>query len=328
MRRALVAPEFAIAGAGALWGIIWIPLRYLEGLGTGPLWAMLGTFALSLLLSLPLIVRRHAVRTALGSPRLLITGLFTGGSFVLYSMAVVLTDVVSAILLFYLSPVWATLLGRVLLAERFTPARIVALTMGLGGLWVVLGVDGRLPLPRNIGDWCGLAGGVAWALGSLRAHQDTAFSAMAQTLTLFIGGTCAVGIIMALDLAFHTDPEPIPVVDLRALPVIALLAVVTIVSTWGVLWGVKRISPGRAALLLMVEVLVGVASAAALANEPFGWRQIIGSALILVAALAEVRPQGKDKEKGKDKDDPPSVSELTSESASEPASESASEPRR
>ncbi|MBF2761708.1 MAG: DMT family transporter [Ectothiorhodospiraceae bacterium AqS1] len=286
MRFALSAPELAIVGAGALWGILWLPLRYLQELGTGPSWAMLGTFFLALLLLLPLLLRRRDIRL---SPRLLVTGFLTGGSFVLYSMAVVLTDVVSAILLFYLSPVWATLLGRVLLAERFTPARIVALALGLGGLWVVLGVDGRLPLPRNIGDWCGLAGGVAWALGSLRAHQDTAVSSSAQTLALFIGGTCAGGIILWLEIA----PEPIPIVDPRAFWIIACLAVLTIVSTLGVLWGVKAVSPGRAALLLLFEVLVGVASAAALANEPFGWRQIIGSALILAAALAEVRPQGQ-----------------------------------
>lgn len=284
MRAPLTAPELAIVGAGALWGILWIPLRYLQDLGTGPLWSMLGTFLLSLLLLLPLLVRRRALVL---SPRLSMTGLFTGSSFVLYAMAVVLTDVASAILLFYLSPVWATLLGRLLLAERFTSARIVGLAMGLGGLWVVLGADGRLPLPRNIGDWCGLAGGVAWALGSLRAHQDTAVSSMAQTLALFIGGTCAIGIILWLDIA----PEPIPIADPKALLVIALLAILTIVSTLGVLWGVKAISPGRAALLLLFEVLVGVASAAAFANEAFGWRQIVGSALILAAALAEVRPQ-------------------------------------
>ncbi|WP_025771820.1 DMT family transporter [Thioalkalivibrio sp. HK1] len=295
MRLPLAAPELAIIGAGALWGLLWIPLRYLEEIGTGPLWSMLGTFSLSLLLLLPFILRR---RIHFFSPGLLITGFCTGSSFVLYSMAVVLTDVVSAILLFYLSPVWATLLGRMLLAERFTPARIVALIMGLAGLWVVLGADGRLPLPRNIGDWCGLAGGVAWALGSLRAHQDTAVSSMAQTLALFIGGTCAGGIILWLDIA----PEAIPIPDPKALLVVAFLAMLTIVSTLGVLWGVKAISPGRAALLLLFEVLVGVASAAAFANEAFGWRQIIGSALILAAALAEVRPQSKDRI------DPPSPS--------------------
>ena len=39
----------------------------------------------------------------------------------LYTVSIVLTEVVAAILLFYLSPVWATLLGRVLLAETLTP---------------------------------------------------------------------------------------------------------------------------------------------------------------------------------------------------------------
>ena len=45
-------------------------------------------------------------------------------------------------------------------------------------------------------------------------------------------------------------------------------------------------------MLLMVEVIVGVASAAMLTDEAFGQREFIGAALIISAGIVEVlRPQ-------------------------------------
>ena len=124
----------------------------------------------------------------------------------LYSISIVLTEVVTAILLFYLSPVWATVLGRLLLAERFTGARVAALALGIGGLWVVLGGESGVPLPRNAGDWCALAAGIAWAFGTLRVHQDTAIPSVAHVTSMFVGGTVFIAIVSLLPIA--TDPLP------------------------------------------------------------------------------------------------------------------------
>ena len=147
----LTAPELAIVLPGALWGLYWIPVRYLEARGVGVVWLTLGVFAAGVVFLVPVVLRRPGARAAF-TPRMLVTGLLTGGGFVLYSVAIALTEVVTAILLFYLSPVWATVLGRFVLSERLTGARVAALGLGLGGLWVVLGGEGGAPLPRNLGD--------------------------------------------------------------------------------------------------------------------------------------------------------------------------------
>ena len=68
------------------------------------------------------------------------------------------------------------------------------------------------------------------------------------------------------------------------------MAVLSVLSAGGILWGARLVSPGRAGLLLMMEVITGLASAAVLADEPFGLVQTIGSALIVAAALVEVLP--------------------------------------
>ena len=284
-RPRLGAPEAVIAVSGALWGLYWIPVRHLEDRGVGVVWMTLGLFLVALAMFVPVLVR-HPPARAVFTPRMLVTGLLTGGSFVLYSVSIVLTEVVTAILLFYLSPVWATVLGRLLLGERFTVSRLAALVLGIGGLWVVLGGESGLPLPRNAGDWCALTAGITWALGTLRVHQDAAVSPVAHTAALFVGGTAVIAIIALLP----SLEAPVPAVTAPAAAIVLAVAVLSVLSAGGILWGARLISPGRAGLLLMMEVITGLASAALLAGEPFGVIQVVGSTLIVAAALAEVLP--------------------------------------
>ena len=284
-RPRLVAPETAIAISGALWGLYWIPVRHLQAGGVGVVWFTIGLFVAALALLVPLLVRYPPARAAF-TPRMLVTGLLTGGAFVLYTVSIVLTEVVAAILLFYMSPVWATVLGRMLLAERFTASRLVALAMGLGGLWVVLGSESGVPLPRNSGDWCALAAGVMWALGTLRVHQDAATSSAAHAVSLFVGGALVIGVVALLpDMA-----GPPPPVTAASAAIVLAMAVVSLLSAWSILWGARLLSPGRAGLLLMMEVITGLASAAALAGEPFAMAQVVGAMLIVAAVLVEVLP--------------------------------------
>ena len=285
MHPRLTAPEIAIAAFGSIWGLYWIPVRYLEARGVDVIWTTLGLFVGGLALLAPILARHPPARAVL-TPRMLLTGLLTGGAFVLYSIAIALTEVVTAILLFYLSPVWATLLGRVLLGERLVATRLVALVLGLGGLWVVLGGESGVPLPRNPGDWYALIAGIAWALGTLRVHEDTATSPVAHVTALFIGGTAVIAVFSLLP----TTAAPAPAVTAHAAAAISTLAVLSVVSAWGILWGARVVSPGRVGILMMTEVITGLASAAALAGEPFGIVQTAGAMLIVAAAIVEVLP--------------------------------------
>ena len=294
MRARLSGPEIAIVVSGALWGLYWIPVRYLEARGFGAVWFTLGVFVAGLVLLVPALIRWPHARAAF-TPRMLITGLLTGGAFILYSISIALTDVVTAILLFYLSPVWATVLGRLVLAERLTRARLAALGLGLGGLWVVLGGESGVPLPRNTGDWFALVAGLAWAFGTIRVHQDAAVSPTAHVTSLFIGGTAAVLIVSLLPFA---EAGPLPLVAVGPVAIILGVAAASVASGIGILWAVRLVSPGRAGLLMMMEVVTGLASAAAFAGEPFGAAEIAGSMLIVAAALVEVLPAPHERRTG------------------------------
>ena len=155
----------------------------------------------------------------------------------------------------------------------------------------MLGAESGVPLPRNTGDWFALTAGVAWALGTIRVHQDTAVPPVAHVTSLFVGGTAATVLVSLLPFV---DLGPLPAAEAGPVAIVVGVAAASVVSAIGILWGVRLVSPGRAGLLMMMEVVTGLASAAGFAGEPFGATQVSGSMLIVAAALVEVIP-GRDR---------------------------------
>ena len=77
-------------------------------------------------------------------------------------------------LLFYISPVWSTLLGILFLGERLTLNRVLAIILGFSGLAVILGAGEGFPWPRHIGDWFALGAGLTWAIALVRLFKGGA----------------------------------------------------------------------------------------------------------------------------------------------------------
>jgi drug/metabolite transporter (DMT)-like permease len=63
--------------------------------------------------------------------------------------------------------------------------------------------------------------------------------------------------------------------------------------TFLTIWPTTLLSPGRVGMLLMADVVAGVASAAILTDETFGYREIVGTVLIVSAGIVEVARQQK-----------------------------------
>ncbi len=284
-RRPDLLPSVVVALIGVSWGIFWLPMRLLDKIGLGGAWASLAVFATAMVLLLPVIIVRRR-RLVAGGASLLITGMITGAAFALYATALVLTEIVYTILLFYLTPVWSTLLGRILLGEKITRGRLLALILGIAGLFVILGFDRGLPLPRNIGDWMALLSGIAWAYGSLRVYRSESASPWETTSAFFAGGLLVTLVAVLIPIGVTTPSSESLV---AATPWLFLLVAVYLVPSMLVLlWAASRLSPGRVGLLLMGEVVVGVISAALLTDEPFGGRELIGTILIVSAGVIEV----------------------------------------
>jgi drug/metabolite transporter (DMT)-like permease len=290
-RRPDLGPSLGLGVAALLWGLFWLPLRSIGEAGLTGTWPGLLIYLIATAVLLPAAAPRGR-RLLAAAPRLAVTGLFTGAAFALYSTSLLLTDVVHVLLLFYLTPLWSTLLGVAALGERVTVNRIAALALGIGGLMVVLGVDRGYPLPRNLGDWLALASGMAWAYGSLRLFRESDMAVVGQLLAFVMGALAVSAVIAAVplvapQLAALEPAPPAGALAAAALPA-ALVAAVMLPVLYLTLEGARRLSPGRVGVLLMGEALMGVGSAAALTDELFGLREALGTVLVLGAAAAEL----------------------------------------
>ena len=281
------SPGFAsvvVFFSAAFWGIYWIPLRYLEDQG------VTGTSAVALLsipAILPLIV---AVGIQWNSHRaywkqVMLIGIFTGLGIALYSTGVVYSSVVRATLLFYLTPVWATLLEIIWLKEKTGWSRWLATASGLIGMFLLL--SGNSTVQLNIGDFFAFLSGISWAIGAAMIKRFDNVPLTGMTLCQFV--VTALG---ALLIGFMIGSED-PMTLAQSLPVLPMASLVSIGIMLPVLlaifWAQKRINPGRVGLLMMSEVLVAVISASILLpEERMALIEWGGAVLIIGACLIEV----------------------------------------
>jgi drug/metabolite transporter (DMT)-like permease len=283
MTREFLAKLACLFG-GAAWGIFWIPLRRLDAEGIPGLWGTALFFAVPAILLLPLALlrQRQVVSGGLG---LQFTAFVGALSLASYAIGTVLTDVIRALLLFYMTPLWSALLGRIVLKQRITAVRTLAMTMALAGMLTMFGLGQTWPVPRNAGDWMGLAAGMLWAVYAVRLRQDQANSALDLTVGNFLWCALLAGTGAALTQAAALPDLPTLMAPLPWLVPVALLLVLPCALASS--WGPKHIDPALVGILFMTEITVGGITAALWAGEPFGLRELVGVLLISGAALVD-----------------------------------------
>ena len=276
--------KLACLYAGGVWGLFWIPLRALEEAGINGLWVTFVYFLVPTIFLIPVGIWRLKY-LKLGGFNLQLTGMLSGGALMLYATSIVYTDVVRAMLLFYLTPVWGTILGRLFLNENITQLRIFSMIIAIIGMLTIFGLGVKFPIPQNIGDWMGVASGLMWAVASLRIRLNQNASAIDMTLGFFFWATI-FSIIIALTIAQNFVPNISQVSP--TLPILLVFVILLILpGTLASLWGPKFLNPGLVGLLFMTEIVVGSISVALLAGEPFGYREVIGIILISSASMIE-----------------------------------------
>jgi len=286
-RGAAWGPSIAIVASTFFWGTLWIPLRQLNEAGLGGSWATALGFAIPLAALLPVgVVRRRSLVNG-GFP-LVRAGALLAACIALYAEALLRGHVARVILLFYLTPVWSTLLARVLLGDRITRSRVVTIVLGLMGMFVVLGIGTALPVPRSDAEWMGLLSGLLWACSMVALRQvGREVSDVDKVFVQFLFLAPLFALVTALP-GGRAWALPTPDVLVRSIWWLLVLGVVWMPSVlWLTMFGGSRLDPGRVAVLLMLEVVIGVGSAAVLAHEPFGARELLGAVLIVGACGSE-----------------------------------------
>ncbi len=289
--RTAALPVLAALINASIWGVSWAPLRWLEARGIPSLWATWFVFtacALAVLIARPdslKLLWQH--RVTLGW-----LVLASGMTNACFNTALATGDVVRAVLLFYLMPMWVVLLARWLLAERITPAALARTALALIGAALVLGAgEMRFPIPNSWADWLAVAGGFFFGLNNviLRKHSDTPQEARA--LGIFIGAVIIAPLVIAalalLGKPLTLAPEPIAWLG------IALFTAFVLVGNLALQYGASRLPANVLSTLMLAEILVATFSAWLGGAANITHSTLIGGAFIVSASLLAIFSKDK-----------------------------------
>lgn len=277
--------SLACAYSGVAWGLFWIPLRGMDNAGVTDAWATVLFYGIPLLLFSPWILRNWR-RIASCGWQLHFIGIATGVSLAFYSNALLYTEVIRGLVLYYTTPVWSLLLARAVLGETITAPRVLAIAFGLAGMLVMFGVDVGFPWPRNTGDWMALTGAMGWAVAAVLLRKDDGSRSMEICSVYFFYGVIAAILMAISPMAGEIEmPDWTTVIDV--LPWALPIAVIVIPGAYAAFWGAPHLNPGVVGLLFMTELSVGGITAAIWANEPLGMRELTGIGLITLAGISE-----------------------------------------
>jgi drug/metabolite transporter (DMT)-like permease len=287
-RSAAALAALALTFNAFTWGVSWWPFRQLEGQGLHALWATVLIYAFAVLVIT--LWRPESWRRLLATPSLWWLVLASGTTNATFNWAVTIGDVVRVVLMFYLMPLWAVLLARVLLHEPFTRLALVRVMLALAGAVIVLWPQGPRsggwPLPSTLAEWLGVLGGFSFALNNVLLRREAHRPEAARALAMFAGGVLVAG---ALALALRAT-APLP-----PAPALPWLAGALGMGLWFLLgnlalqYGAARLPANATAVVMITEVLFASVSAVLLGAGVVTPALALGGGLIVAAALLAAR---------------------------------------
>ena len=272
-------PVISLLFTATLWGVVWYPLRLLEGQGLAGLWSALISYGAILCLFLWVLVRDRQSLAANSVP-LLLMGLSAGWCNVAFIMAVLDGNVVRVLLLFYLSPFWAVCLGWLMLGERLDRKSMLVFAVAVTGAVIMLwNEEVGVPWPRDHADWLAVSSGFAFALSNVFVRRTQNAGVLLKSTASWTG---VVVVAIVWILLSHTG---IPAVSGGVLlAAVALGLFGFLVMTLTVLYGVTHMPVHRSAVILLFELVVGAVSAQLLTDEVVLYREWLGGFMIVTAA--------------------------------------------
>ena len=266
--------------ASSFWGVLWVPMRHIEAMGLSGLWVVVLFHFLPALAMLPLIVKTAPLsRRDWG--RAAVAGAVMGAGFALYALGLIVASVTKTVILFYMTPIWSTVIAYFVLRERAGWGRWLAIAAALVGCALVTGIS-RDELRFDLADLLGFLSGLFWALGSVMIRRHDGLNFVHISFLQYLSGG-----IMALLAALYLG-DPIPQINalLQAIPPAFLASAVVFLPSALLIFRIMQyVSPGLVGILMLSEVLVAAVSAAFWLGETLSSTQWIGVGAILTTGV-------------------------------------------
>jgi drug/metabolite transporter (DMT)-like permease len=282
MGQNMNVPVWVLFGASVMWGLTWWPLKGLHAAGFEGVSLICACFGLlSLVLSPVLFRQRGKWRAHTG--KMLWIGLFGGAANLSFAYAMIVGDVVRVMVLFYLLPVWGVLGGRFILKERVDAWRWSAVALAVTGAFIVLGGFEVWRQPPSWIDLIALASGFFFALNNLAFRALQSVPVASKVSALFYG--CFI--LSALTLLFSAR-EFHGGDSLNAWLALAAYALCwMLLANFGSQWAVTHLEAGRSSIIIIMELITAVISAAWILGKVLTPAEWAGGVLILAAAMIE-----------------------------------------
>ena len=269
-----------VFAASSMWGLLWVPMRLTESMGVAPLWVQFWFTTMPALflagLYAPSLLRQRAFW-----PVYLISGMCIGMGYTLYAVGLLVGSVSKTTVLFYLTPIWSTLLGMVFLGENPSIRRWAAIAMATLGCCLVMRIN-PIEMQLEKVDLLGLLSGVFWGMGTVALRKFPEADYKNATMAQYVCGTLITG---AAILVLGTDTPELAATGKAAL-MGAVFGILVFMSTFMLIIRIMQyMSPGRVGILMLSEALVAVISAMLFLGELLSFAQWIGVLVILSAGV-------------------------------------------
>lgn len=252
------------------------------------MWSSAATYllgAVAMLCFMPKVLGEFVQHKALW-----LLALAAGTTMVGFNWGVSIGEVIRVVLLFYLMPIWAVLLARLILKEPITGRALIRVALAFTGAVLLLSPNGTLgfPVPSNLAETLGLMGGAAFALNNILLRHQAERTAQARLFAMFVGGVVAPAAVaagLAVLLGEGNSIVQWPVSPgLYGGVVLLGFTVSLLVANYGLQYGASRLPANVTSVVMLSEVVFATLSAILLTNEVLTPQVGIGGAMILLAA--------------------------------------------
>lgn len=283
-----INPNFAIILSTLLWGTWWFPLRLLNESANNnaiPLtlsFLIAGLFLLCFSLkNIHLLSKRNIMLT-------LVAATMGAAAMCLYNEGLLRGNVARILIFFYLTAVWSTIIEIVFLKVPLTVLRALSITAGFIGLFIITGLDKGNFLPNSLADIFGIFSGLLWSICAslIRVNKELDVN-FGTSIFILMGGFFVLLATLLPDgqiiSGFNSQ-----ILFQTYLIILAFAFIWLLPGYWLITYGQDQVDPGRAGILLMFEVVIGIISAYLIANELISIRELLGALFILSAPLLEL----------------------------------------
>lgn len=269
--------------ACSLWGLSWIPLKFLSSSGIDGLLLIFICYLSMFVLLLPffarslLLVRVHKVP---------LMGIFLigGAANICFNYALIHGEVVRVMVLFYLLPVWGVLGGRFILKERTDAWRWSGVGLAVVGAFILLGGHTLLAQPPQWIDLIALLSGFFLAGTNMLFRAVDRVPLALKMGALFLGCFSIAGVMVLVGVGGAGAG-----ISWTGIGLCVAYAVFWLLwANVGSHWAVTQMPAGRSSIIIITELIAAVLSAIAIGGEALTIQVMVGGVLVLSATAIEI----------------------------------------